>query len=101
MGYSDILDAYMSQIPAYAFMFFSAHMIIPLQDFMVSPRPFTRSTSTTIGPDSQPMSKTTANHAPLVLAPNLCATDHTGFSSSFPFPRGCGTPSPWISLRNY
>src|SRR6266481_1087375 len=96
MGYSDILHAYMSRIPAYTFVFFSTHTIIPLQDIMVSPRPYTRFASTTIGPDSQPMSKTTANCAPLVLVPNPCATDHTGFSSSFPFLRGRGIPSPWI-----
>src|SRR6266481_6116111 len=101
MGCSDILDAYMSQIPAYAFVFFNTHMIIPLQDIMVSPRPFTRSASTTIGPDSRPTSKTTANRAPSVLAPNPCATDHTGFSNSFPYPRNHGTLSLWISLRSY
>src|SRR6266481_3354130 len=101
MGCSDIPDTYMSRILAYAFGFFNTHTIIPLQDIMVSPRPSTRSASTTIGPDFRPMSKTTANRAPSVLAPNPCATDHTGFSSSFPFPRGRGIPSPWISLRNY
>src|SRR6266481_7227789 len=101
MGCSDIPDTYMSRIPAYAFVFFNTRMIIPLQDIMVSPRPFTRSTSTTIGPDSRPTSKTTANRAPSVLMPNPCATDHTGFSSSFPFPRGRGTLSLWISLRSY
>src|SRR6266481_10008801 len=97
MGCSDIPDAYMSQIPAYAFVFFSNHTITHLQDIMVSPRPFTRFTSITTGLDSQPMSKTTANHAPPVPVPNLCTTDHTGFSSSFPFPRDHGIPSPWIS----
>src|SRR6266481_9889384 len=101
MGYSDILDAYISWIPAYAFVFFSTCTIIPLQDIMVSPRPFTRSTSTTIGLDSRPTSKTTANRAPSVLAPNLCATDPMGSSNSFPYPRSRGTLSLWISSRSY
>src|SRR6266481_6198953 len=77
MGYSDIPDTYMSRIPAYAFMFFNTRTIIPLQDIMVSPRPFTRFTSITIGLDSRPMSKTIANRAPSVLVPNPCTTDHT------------------------
>src|SRR6266481_8388772 len=97
MGYSDILDTYMSHIPAYAFMFFSTHTIIPLQDIIVSPRPFTRFASTTTGPDFQPMSKTTASHAPFVPVPNPCTTDHMGFSNSFPFLRGHGNPSPRIT----
>src|SRR6266481_5826419 len=101
MGCSEIPDAYMSQIPAYAFVFFNNRTIIPLQDIMVSPRPFTRSASTTIGPDSRPTSKTTANHAPSVLVPNLCATDPMGSSNSFPYPRSHGTPSLWISSRSY
>src|SRR6266481_5938067 len=101
MGCSDIPDAYMSRIPAYAFMFFNTCMIIPLQDIMVSPRPFTRSASITTGPDSQPMSKTTANHAPSVLAPNPYATDPMGFSNSSPYLRNCGTLSLWISSRSY
>src|SRR6266481_236236 len=101
MGCSDIPDAYMSQIPAYAFVFFNTRTIIPLQDIMVSPRPFTRSTSTTTGLDSRPTSKTTANCAPSVLVPNLCTTDPTGFSNSFPYLRNRGTPSLWISSRSY
>src|SRR6266481_3715999 len=101
MDCSDIPDAYMSWIPAYAFVFFNTHTIIPLQDIMVSPRPFTRSASITTGPDSRPMSKTTANHAPSVLTPNPYATDPTGFSNSFPYPRNRGTLSLWISSRSY
>src|SRR6266481_1995965 len=101
MGYSDIPDTYISRIPAYVFVFFNTRMTIPLQDIMVSPRPFIRSTSTTIGSDSRPTSKTTASHAPSVLTPSPCATDPTGSSNSFPFPRNHGTPSPWISLRSY
>ena len=49
---SDIPDAYMSRILAYAFGFFNTHTIIPLQDIMVSPRPFTRFASITTGLDS-------------------------------------------------
>ncbi len=41
--------------------------------------------------------KNYCSHAPPFLVPNPCATDHMGFSSSFPFLRGHGTPSPWIS----
>src|SRR6266481_7520665 len=92
-----IPDTYMSWILTYTFVFFSTCTIIPLQDITVSPRPFTRFGSITTGPDSQPMSKTTASHAPSVPAPNLCTIDHMDFSSSFPFLRGCGIPSPWIS----
>src|SRR6266481_5947399 len=101
MGCSDIPDAYMSQIPAYAFVLFNTCTTIPLQDIMVSPRPFTRSASITTGPDSRPSSKTTANRAPSVLMPNPCATDPMGSSNSFPYPRNHGTPSLWISLRSY
>src|SRR6266481_1948634 len=63
MGYSDIPDAYMSRILAYAFVFFSTRTTILLQDIMVSPRPFTRFASTTTGLDSRPTSKTTASCA--------------------------------------
>src|SRR6266481_8855255 len=101
MGCSDIPDAYMSWIPACAFVFFNTRMTIPLQDIMVSPRPFTRSASITTGPDSRPTSKTTENCAPSVLMPNPCATDPTGSSNSFPYPRNCGTLSLWISSRSY
>src|SRR6266481_7460182 len=96
MDYYVTEDESMSQIPTiYNCMFSNTRMIIPLQVTMVKPRPSIKSTSTTIGPDSQSSLKTTANHVLCVPAPNPCATDHTDFSSNFRFPRSRGIQFPW------
>jgi len=98
MVYYTTLDASMFQTPAISdYMFSSTHMTIPLQVILVRQRPFIKSICNTIGLDFQSMSRTTANHAPLVPAPNLCATNPTDFSSNFQFLRSLGIPYPWIS----
>src|SRR5882724_4290382 len=98
MVYYATLDASMFLTPAISdYVFFSTRMTTPLQVISVRRRPYTKSVCNTIGPDFQSMSKTTANHAPLVPVPNLCATNPTDFSSNFQFPRSLGIPYPWIS----
>src|SRR6266481_4896118 len=83
MVYYATKDEYMFQIPTtYNYMFSSTCMTIHLQVIMVKLRPFIKSSSITIGPDFRPSSKTTANHALHVPAPNPCATDPMDFSTT-------------------
>jgi len=89
--------ASMFQTPAISdYIFSSTHTTIPLQVISVRWRHFIKSVCNTIGLDFQSMSRTTANHAPLVPMPNLCATNPTDFSSNFWFTRSLGIPYPWI-----
>src|SRR5882724_4644028 len=98
MVYYTTSDTSMFRTPAISdYVFFSTCMTTPLQVISVRCRPFSKSVCNTIGPDFQSTSKTTANHAPLVPTPNLCATNPTDFSSNFRFPRSLGIPYPWIS----
>jgi len=86
-------DTSMFWTPAISdYVFSSTHMTIPWQVILVRRRPFIKSICNTIGPDFQSMSRTTANHAPLVPAPNLCATNPMDFSSNFWFLRSLGIP---------
>ena len=81
----------------YDSVFFSTHMTIPLQDTLARQRPFTPYACNTTGLDFKPMSRITANRAPLVLVPSLCAIDLTDFLSSFQYPRSLGILYHWIS----
>src|SRR5882724_10828022 len=84
MVYYGTLDASMFQIlEIFDSVFFSTHMITPLQDILVRRRHSTKSACTTIGLDFLPTSKTTASHVPLVPMPNLCAINLINFSSNF------------------
>src|SRR5882724_5814141 len=84
MVYYTTLDTSMFQTLAISdYMFFSTHMTTPLQVISVRQRPYIKSVCNTIGPDFQSTSRTTANRAPLVPMPNLCATNPTDFSSNF------------------
>src|SRR5882672_5662324 len=97
MVYYTTSDASMFRIPAISnSVFFSTCTTTPLQVTLVRQRLFTKSACTTIGPDFQSMSKTTANCVPSVPAPNLCSTDPMDFSSHFQFPKSLGIPFPWI-----
>src|SRR5882724_9754400 len=98
MVYYATSDASMFQTPAISdYVFSSTRTTTPLQVISVRRRPYIKSICNTIGPDFQSTSKTTANHAPLVPMPNLCATNPMDFSSNFRFPRSLGIPYPWIS----
>src|SRR5882724_9483408 len=98
MVYYATSDASLFQTPAISeYVFFSTLTTTPLQVISVRRKPDIKSICNTIGPDFQSMSKTTANRAPLVPKPNLCATNPTDFSSNFRFPRSLGIPYPWIS----
>src|SRR5467141_582549 len=98
MVYFATSDASMSQtLEISDSVFFNTHTITPLQDISVRRRLFTKSAYTTIGLDFRAMSKTTANRVPPVPMPNLCATNHTDFSSNFRFLRSLGIQSQWIS----
>jgi len=97
MVYSTTSDASMFRTPAISdYVFSSTHTTIPLQVISVRQRPFIKSAFNTIGPDFQSTSRTTANSAPLVPTPNMCATNPMDFSSNFQFPRSLGIPYPWI-----
>jgi len=98
MVYYTTSDTSMFQTPAiWTMCFFSTRMTTPLQVISVRRRPYIKSICNTIGLDFQSMSRTTANRAPLVPAPNLCATNPMDFSSNFWFLRSLGIPYPWIS----
>src|SRR5882724_7822855 len=98
MVYSTTLGASMFRTPAISdYVFSSTRTTIPLQVILVRQRLFIKSVCNTIGPDFQSMSGTTANHAPLFPAPNLCTKNPMDFSSNFRFPRSLGIPYPWIS----
>src|SRR5882724_12055951 len=98
MVYYATLDTSMFRTQAISdYVFFSTRTTTPLQVISVRRRPYIKSVCNTIGPDFQSMSRTTANRAPLVPVPNLCATNPTDFSSNFRFPRSLGIPYPWIS----
>src|SRR5882724_9568814 len=87
MVYYATSDASMFRTPEISdYVFFSTHMTIPLQVISVRQRHYIKSVCNTIGPDFQSMSRTTANSAPLVPMPNLCATNPMDFSSNFRFP---------------
>src|SRR5882724_5161789 len=93
MVYYATSDASMFQTLAISdYMFFSTCTTTPLQVISVRRRPFIKSVCNITGPDFQSTSKTTANRAPLVPMPNLCATNPTDFSSNFQFPRSLGIP---------
>ena len=81
----------------YDSVFFSARTTIPLQDTLARQRPFTPYICNTTGLDFKPMSKITANCAPLVLMQNLCTIDLTDFSNNFQYPRSLGILYHWIS----
>ena len=74
----------------YNSVFFSTHTTIPSQDTLARQRPFTPYVCNTTGPDFKPMSRITADHAPLVLMQNLCAIDLTDFSNNFWYLRSLG-----------
>jgi len=98
MVYYATSDASMFRTPAISdYVFFSTCMTTPLQVISVRQRPYIKSTCNTIGLDFQSMSRTTANHAPLVPMLNLCTTNPTDFSSNFRLPRSLGIQYPWIS----
>ena len=98
MVYSAIPIEYTFPIMAiFNSMFCNTRTTILLQVISVRPRHFIQSACNMPGLDFRFSSKTTANHALLVPMPNLCATDRTDSSNSFPFPRSLGTPSRWIS----
>src|SRR5882724_9697782 len=98
MVYYATSDASMFRTPAISdYVFFSTRTTTLLQVISVRRRPYIKSVCNTIGPDFQSTSKTTENCAPLVPAPNLCATNPTDFSSNFQFLRSLGIPYPWIS----
>ena len=93
MVYYDILDAYMYwKMGIYNSVFFSTHTTIPSQDTLAKQRPFTLYICNTTGQDFKPMSRITANHAPLALTQNLCTINLMDFSNHFcvkykiPFP---------------
>ena len=96
--YYDIPDAYTSQKQGiYNYVFFSTRTTIPSQDPLAKQRPFMPYVCNTTGLDFKPMSRITANRAPLVRMPSLCAIDLTDFLNSFQFPRSLGILSRWIS----
>src|SRR5882724_10882981 len=91
MVYYATSDASMFQTPAISdYMFSSTRTTIPLQVILVRQRPFIKSVCNTTGQDFQSTSRTTADCAPLVPAPNLCATNPRDFSSNFQFLRSLG-----------
>src|SRR5882724_9422777 len=88
MVYYATSDASMFQTLAISnYMFSSTRTTIPLEVISVRWRPFIKSTCNTIGLDFQSISRTTANHAPIVPMPNLCTINPTDISSNFQFPR--------------
>jgi len=78
------------------YMFSSTHTTIPLQVILVRQRPSSSPYANTIGLDFQSMSRTTANHAPLVPMPNLCATSPTDSQATSNSWEALGIPYLWI-----
>ena len=98
MVYYDIPDAYMYQkMGIYDSVFFSTRTTIPSQDTLARRRPFTLYVCNTTGLDFKPTSRITANRAPLVHTPSLCAIDLMDFSNSFRYLRSLGILFHWIS----
>src|SRR5882724_1089281 len=96
--YYDTSAAFMSRTSIiFDYVFSKIRTITPLQDISVRQRHYTRSDYTITGRAFPSTSKTTANRASLVPAPNLCAINLTGYSNSFRFPTNPGTRFPWIS----
>jgi len=73
-------------------MFSNTHMIIPLQDISVRWRHYIKF-GCTITARLWSFSKTTANHGTICSMPNLCATNLTDSSNSFPI-----LAKPWNSI---
>ena len=93
--YYDIPDTYTSQkLGFYDSVFSSTRTTIPSQDTLAKQRPFMLYVCNTTGQDFKPMSRITANHAPLVPMQNLCAIDLTDFLlKQLPIPE-----KPWTSI---